>query len=136
MIDLRRAIRAKLIENPVIVANISTFSGAPSIFTVEPIPSDVQLPYMIVSNVSEVPFDTKTEDGREVLTDIRVYSQANGNVSLMDLLVDEIYGTFHNQIIAASGYENVITRVREITVLDEIDVYGRVVTINSKFLKK
>ena len=136
MVGLRGAIFQKLISNENITNNVSEYLGYPSIFTVEPIPTDVELPYVIVSQVSEVPNETKTKDGRSILIDIRIYTNEDGNISLIENLVEEIYQMFHNKEISTNDFENYLLRVVEISNADEEKVYGRIVSIRALFLKK
>jgi len=136
MLELRSKIFQKLISNENITNNVSEYLGYPSIFTVEPIPTDVELPYVIVSQVSEVPNETKTKDGRSILIDIRIYTNEDGNISLIENLVEEIYQMFHNKEISTNDFENYLLRVVEISNADEEKVYGRIVSIRALFLKK
>ena len=136
MVGLRGAIFQKLISNENITNNVSEYLGYPSIFTVEPIPTDVELPYVIASQVSEVPNETKTKDGRSILIDIRIYTNEDGNISLIENLVEEIYQMFHNKEISTNDFENYLLRVVEISNADEEKVYGRIVSIRALFLKK
>jgi len=136
MIGLRGAIFQKLIANGNITSNVSEYLNYPAIFTVEPIPTDVNLPYIIVSQVSEVPNDTKTNDGRELLIDIRIYTQKNGNVNVIENLVEEVYQEFHNEIVVVDNFQNYLLRVVDIVNSDEEEVYGRIVSIRALFSKK
>lgn len=136
MLELRSKIFQKLISNENITNNVSEYLGYPSIFTVEPIPTDVELPYVIVNQVSEVPNETKTQDGRNVLIDIRIYANEDGNISLIENLVEEIYQMFHNQEISTNNFENYLLRVVEILNANEEKVYGRIVSIRALFSKK
>jgi len=136
MIGLRGAIFQKLIANGNITSNVSEYLNYPAIFTVEPIPTDVNLPYIIVSQVSEVPNDTKTHDGRELLIDIRIYTQKNGNVNVIENLVEEVYQEFHNEIVVVDNFQNYLLRVVDIVNSDEEEVYGRIVSIRALFSKK
>lgn len=136
MLELRSKIFQKLISNENITNNVSEYLGYPSIFTVEPIPTDVELPYIIVNQVSEVPNETKTKDGRSILIDIRIYTNEDGNISLIENLVEEIYQMFHNKEISTNDFENYLLRVVEISNADEEKVYGRIVSIRALFLKK
>jgi len=136
MIGLRGAIFQKLIANGNITSNVSEYLNYPAIFTVEPIPTDVNLPYIIVSQVSEVPNDTKTSDGRELLVDIRIYTQRNGNLNVLESLTEEVYQEFHNEIVVVDNFQNYLLRVVDIVNSDEEEVYGRIVSIRALFSKK
>jgi len=136
MIGLRGAIFQKLIANGNITSNVSEYLNYPAIFTVEPIPTDVNLPYIIVSQVSEVPNDTKTSDGRELLVDIRIYTQRDGNLNTLETLTEEVYQEFHNEVVAVDNFQNYLLRVVDIVNSDEEEVYGRIVSIRALFSKK
>jgi len=136
MIGLRGAIFQKLIANGNITSNVSEYLNYPAIFTVEPIPTDVNLPYIIVSQVSEVPNDTKTSDGRELLVDIRIYTQRNGNLNVLESLTEEVYQEFHNEIVVVDNFQNYLLRVVDIVNSDEEEAYGRIVSIRALFSKK
>lgn len=136
MIGLRGAIFQKLIANGNITSNVSEYLNYPAIFTVEPIPTDVNLPYIIVNPVSEVPNDTKTFDGRELLVDIRIYTQRNGNLNVLESLTEEVYQEFHNEIVVVDNFQNYLLRVVDIVNSDEEEVYGRIVSIRALFSKK
>ena len=72
-----KGIYDRLYNDPILRSKINTYNSEPAIFTVEPVPGNARLPYIVVSGpVSDVPFDTKTTLG-EANGDIRCYTENN-----------------------------------------------------------
>ena len=63
-----------------LVALWTTFNSRPAIFTYEPIPKDVEGPYIVtVGEISDEPDDTKDSTGRRVVRDIRIFAPTTGS---------------------------------------------------------
>jgi len=131
---LTQAIYNVLVNDQQLTTMLSDYKGAPAIFTVQPIPEDVKLPYVIVSgNIADAPWDTKLELGREVVRDVRCFTAATGSYQLVEAIAERVRELFHRQKIAVTGYNNVYTTCSgPIVNMTTSEVYGLVVTITFK----
>ena len=124
------AIYSLLATDATLIALLSDYSGQPPIFTAMPIPEGARLPWIITEGeVSNIPFDTKGTEGRELLKDIRCYAEATGSAVDIEAIAERVRTLFHRQELTITGFTNIITLAENILAIDEPDVYGRVVTI-------
>jgi len=132
-----QAIYNKLVEDPILVSMVNLYNNQPAIFTIEPVPGDAELPYIVVSGpVSDVPFDTKTTIGREMLVDIRCYTKNQGSKVLVENMAERVRELFHRQYIPVSGYQNIITECRGPIFIPEDVALGMVVTVRFIFERR
>jgi preprotein translocase subunit Sec63 len=131
--ELTAAFVARLKADATLTALIAKYpvgSGDPAVFSVDPVPEDAVLPYVVtVGEVTQVPEDTKTTRRRRVVRDVRVYADANGGADLIEDAQERIHDLFHRFLLVVTGYATVIAEVAGMGVIDEKDVYGRVVTV-------
>lgn len=129
-----QAIYNRLIGDPTLVGMVNLYNNQPAIFTIEPVPGDARLPYIIVSGpVSDIPFDTKTTIGREMLVDIRCYTENQGSRVLVENMAERVRELFHRQYIPVNGYQNIITECRGPIFIPEDGALGMVVTVRFIF---
>ncbi len=109
----------------------TTGSARPAIFTYEPIPKNVEGPYVItVGEISDEPaLDTKDSTGRRIVRDIRAYVPAKGSTAAIETIADRIRVLFHRVSVSMSGFTTIYVNVSGPIVLDELDVYGRVLSV-------
>ena len=127
-----QAIYDRLANDATLIALLSDYNGSPAIFTVMPIPEDVDLPYIITEGeVSNIPFDTKNSSGREIYRDIRCYTEADGSAVTVETIAERIRTLFHNHELVVSGYDNaMLCEAESLSVAPfEDGVYGRIVTV-------
>jgi hypothetical protein len=125
------AIYNRLRNDATLVAMLSTYNGRPAIFTVDPVPGDAVLPYIVaVGHVADAPWDTKTSRGRNILRDIRCYAEATGSMALVESMAERVRILFHRQKIPVEGYDNVMTTCTG-PIIGPADgsVYGLIVTV-------
>ncbi len=132
-----QAIYNKLVEDPILVSMVNLYNNQPAIFTIEPVPGNARLPYIIVSGpVSDIPFDTKTTIGREMLVDIRCYTENQGSRVLVENMAERVRELFHRQYIPVNGYQNIITECRGPIFIPEDGALGMVVTVRFIFERR
>jgi hypothetical protein len=113
---------------------ISTYNGNPAIFTIDPAPGDVStstnMKFIVTAGeVTQTPFDTKNSLGRNAIRDIRCYAPANGSAIEVEAIAERVRTLFHRQIIAIAGFNNIITNVTGPLAADEVDAYGRILSV-------
>jgi len=114
---------------------LSTYNGRPAIFTVNPVPGDAELPYIVAAgHVADAPWDTKTSRGRDILRDIRCYTEATGSMTLVESMAERVRILFHRQKIPVEGYSNIMT-ICTGPMTGPVDglVYGLIVTVQFVF---
>lgn len=127
---LTSSLYEKLASDPTLTALLATYSGSPAIFTMDPAPGDAQTPYIVTAGeVTQTPFDTKTTLGRTIVRDIRVYDEDSGNPVTVEAIAERVRVILHRQEVTPDGYDFVMSSVSGPIVADELDSYGRVVTL-------
>lgn len=116
-----------------LVAMIESYKGLPAIFTTHPVPGDAKAPYLVtVGEVTQVPWDTKTTRGRDLIRDVRAYAPADGNTIPVEAIIERVRALLHRRPIGIDGFQWVISNVTGPIALDEKDYYGRVVSLSLK----
>lgn len=130
---LTPSIYDKLALDGTLAAMISTYKGSPAVFTTDPAPGDADLPYIVsAGEVAQLPFDTKTTRGRELIRDVRCYAAANGSVVVVEAMAERVRALLHRQSLVIDGYVWIISDCTGPTVADERDVYGRIISLSLK----
>lgn len=126
-----KAFYSTLSGDSTLAAMLSTYGGGAAVFTAMPIPSDVELPYIITEGeIGNLAFGTKVLNGREIIRDVRCYGEASGSAELIEDIAERVRALFHNQNIAVNGYNaSFLTEAQNILTADEDGVYGRIVTV-------
>lgn len=123
----------KLKADATLTGYLSSYSGNPAIFLAAPVPRDASLPCLIIEgSIADTPADNLTDDGRDILTDVRVYTDAKGLPTQIEQIVERIRTLLHHQNITVTGWSNLLTRVENIQAgATEPDVYARVLSIRT-----
>lgn len=90
-----------------ITSRLAVYNAKPAIFNdMRNIPHDAALPYVVINgSQSDIAYDTKTTVGRDVVTNISVYSAESDDSSLVDDVAEAIRGLFHRSPpMTISGY--------------------------------
>lgn len=125
------AVYDRLRNDTALAAMLSTYNGRPAIFTTEPIPGDAALPYIVTAgHVSDAPWDTKTSRGRDIMRDIRCYTEATGSMVAVESMAERVRQMFHQQKIPVEGHSNVMTACTG-PIIGPTDgtAYGLIVTV-------
>lgn len=109
---------------------LSTYDGAPAIFTTDPAPGDATLPYIVsAGEIAQTPFDTKTTRGRIVTRDIRCYTAASGSAVTVETIAERVRVLLHRVEITIADHEWIMAECSGPMTADEQDAYGRIVTV-------
>jgi len=129
MSDMTKAVFDVLNGDGPLTALLGTTEGAPSIFTSD-VPGNAVFPYLVsIGEINQLPFDDKTQEGREVDRDIECYADADGDARTVEDIAEKVRALFHRKMMTIANFTNVITRVRGPHVNDGDGYYGRVVTV-------
>lgn len=110
---------------------LAQYEDLPAIFTIDPVPGNADLPYIVTpGEISQVPFDTKLSQGRNLIRDVRCYTPANGSSILVEAIAERVYFLLHRKEISISGYQWLISDCTGPIVANEQDVYGRIISLN------
>ena len=109
---------------------LSSYRGAPAVFTTDPAPGDAELPYIVsAGHVSDVPFDSKTTRGRDLRRDIRCYAPANGSAAAVEAIAERVRALLHRRPLDVEGFGVFLTECSGPVAADEPEAYGRIVTV-------
>ena len=125
-----KPIYEKLAGDTTLKSLISTYKTKPAIFTIDPVPSDAELPYIIVTGaVSQTPFDTKSTLGRQIWVDIRCYTKATGSVEAVDTIAERVRDLLHRVLITGTGFTTITSTVDGYIVANDDYAHGRILTL-------
>ena len=109
---------------------LKQWEGRPAIFTYEPVPKDVELPYVITAGeIANEPNDSKDTTGRRITRDIRVYTDRTGSTAAIESLAERIRTLFHRSSISITGFKTIYVNVSGPRIADEDKVYGRILSV-------
>lgn len=119
-------------DNATLTALLSTYRTLPAVFTGE-VPDDAALPYVLIDAVNDDPgpLDIKNNVGRQIVRDVKAFTNRNGSVATVESIAEEIRNTFHRKAssISITGFTTVIAQVSGPAPLDDDQAFGRVVTV-------
>lgn len=96
--DLQRTIFDTLNANAALVAMLSTYNGQPAIFDEVPQANDagnpLDFPYVVIGSAQDSPFDTDNSAGKEVVTEVHVWSRT-ANFVETKAIQGQIYNSLH-----------------------------------------
>jgi len=117
--NLAAAIYDRLASDATLTAMLSTYGGAPAVFTADPAPGDAELPYIVTAGqTADAPFDTKTTRGREVWRDVRCYAAASGSCVIVDQIAERVRVLVHRSPLTVDSHTNWLAEVSGPIVAD------------------
>jgi len=120
----------RLSADLVLVGMLASYDGAPAIFTIDPVPGDAVLPYVVSSgDVADTSFDTKLDLGRRIWRDVRCYTEADGDSIPVELIAERVRGLLHRHRLVVAGYGTLVAECSGPRAANEQDVYGRIVSV-------
>lgn len=109
---------------------LATYEEEPAIFTVDPVPKNADLPYIVsAGDVAASPWDTKDKQGREVWRDVRCYASANDSAMAIEAIAERVRWLFHRRPLVVAGQECIVAECSGPVSADESDAYGRIITV-------
>jgi hypothetical protein len=124
------AIYDELVADSTLTALLSTYESLPAIFTVDPAPGDADLPYIVISPITDqAPFDTKTSQGRIVRVDVRCYTEATGSAVDIEAISERVRALLHRVSLTIDDHAWLWSLCFGPISADEEDAYGRIVTV-------
>jgi hypothetical protein len=114
-----------------LIALLNSYGGQPAIFTTDPAPGDAVLPYIVTAGeVAQSPADTKNSRGRQLMRDVRCYTANSGSAVTVEAIAERVRVLLHRFELVISNWQTVIADCTGPVVADELDAYGRIVTVN------
>jgi hypothetical protein len=129
---LSQAFYDRLAGDGTLTALLSTYEGAPAVFTNDPAPPDAVLPFVVTAGEFAVaPFDTKTRNGRTVYRDVRCYAKELGSAEQIEDIAERVRALFHRYALPVGGFTTVLCDVSGPTPAPDDDetVTGRIVSV-------
>jgi hypothetical protein len=131
MSAITAAIYDRLAGDDILTVIVTQYEGSPAIFTTDPAPGDAELPYLVTAGaVSQVPFDTKTTRGRDLIRDVRCYAPADGSAVVVEAMAERVRLLLHRQPLSITGFGWLLSNVTGPIVADERDAYGRILSLS------
>lgn len=117
--NLTQAIYNRMATDAQLTAQLATYRGAPAIFTADPVPAEAARPYVVsAGTVADVPFDTKTTQGRQITRDIRIVADATGSLAALEAMAERVRTLFHRAPLGGiDGMENVVAEVAGLAMI-------------------
>ncbi len=127
------AIYDRLAGDATLTGLLATYGDAPAVFTMDPAPGDATLPYIVTAGeVTQTPWDTKQTRGRELIRDVRCYAADNGSAETVEAIAERVRALLHRHELSVSGYQTVVAECNGPITADELDAYGRIISISLK----
>ena len=102
---LTQGIYDYLAGDPTLIGMLASYEGAPAIFTIDPVPGDAVLPYLVsAGDVTDTSFDTKLDRGRRIWRDVRCYATADGDSMPVEQIAERVRALLHRHILTVAGY--------------------------------
>lgn len=132
MVAITNALYDQLAGDTGLTDLLATYSGAPAIFTVSPVPSDALLPYIITyGDLTVTRDDDTTTRGFEITRDIFIYAENTGSVASIETISETLANVLHKKSLNLTGYKTTRLNVSgPVEAPTDDTLYGRVVTIN------
>lgn len=130
---LTAAIDAVLAGDTTLTAMLSRYDGGPAIISADPVPFDVERPYVVIRGaMHDTSFGGKVDDttGREIHLDIAAYTDATGSSALIDSIVERIRALLHKVPLTVGAFTNIIAQCTAgpLQVPTDPRIMGRVLT--------
>ena len=127
---LTQAVYDRLSGDAALVGMLASYEGAPAIFTIDPVPGDAVLPYVVsAGDVTDTSFDTKIDRGRRIWRDVRCYATADGDAMPVEQIAERVRALLHRHILTVVGYGVLVAECSGPIASNEQDAYGRIVTV-------
>lgn len=136
MRDVTRSIYRFLKADSKLPTLIGSYAGSSSIFTSIPVPETAGNPFVSISgSVSDIDFGTKNSQMRSVSVLVGVYTDADGNVDLVEEIGEHLRDILGHKInteakLNIRHWDAVVVGTSGPIVNDVEDLYGRVITVD------
>jgi hypothetical protein len=119
------AIQARLLGDAATVANLSQYHSQPAVVKSDPIPGDLKRPFIMVSGPhNETRFDSKNTLGTDTQYTVDVVCNADGNITLLDGIVDAAKRALHRRPISWGGTHPVTGIIAEVVSVSVMPTDG------------
>ena len=115
---------------------LDEYASNPAIFSIDPIPDDVELrngkAYVIIGPaIGNTPDDTKTVEGRQVVRQITICTNAKGSADVVENAAERVRTLFHRyDDLVVTGFNVLIAKAAgPIVGPSDKYTYSRIVTV-------
>ena len=131
------AIYDRLVDDYDLGVLLASYGGMPAVFTVDPVPGDAELPYVVTAGQAWTrAFDTKTTRGRELMRDVRCYAEADGSASLVEAIAECVRALLHRQLLRIEGFGVWLMECSGPVAVSEPDAYGCIVSVRMMIVEE
>lgn len=113
MSAVAQALYARLAGDAALTVLLSTYEGTPAIFTGKLVPEDADRPYLwIPAAMTDQPFDTKIELGRDTEREVWVVCDNAGSMAPVETIAERVRALLHRAAFPISGGSVIIAEAR------------------------
>lgn len=131
-----QAFYSRMVGDATLTAMLGTFGGAASVFTKTPLPAGMSLedngPYILTTGqATDTPgdADTKNSRGRDIIRDIKCYTDLDRSPADVDAIAERVLFLFHKQSFTVTGFSIIVSAAEGPIEADEDDAFGRIVSV-------
>lgn len=134
--SLTASIYQRLASDSTLTSLLASYKGNPAIFTVDPAPSDANLPYLVtegnVLDTTQITQNTKQRTATHTVRDIKIYTEATGTSKPIETIAERVWELFDRQALTIDGWTSVVVRADRpiLGPTGDASSYGRVVTLD------
>ncbi len=117
-------------------ALVAAYDGRSAVFT-DDVPEDASRPYVVLRNLSDAPFDTKGQHGRDIRREVLCVADNTGSTEVVEDLCETVRALLHDSTtLAATGYDTVIAEIESgpVPVPTDDSVYAFALTLRWRLL--
>lgn len=133
MKEVTKAIFDRLNGDATLTGGLAAYpaaAGTKAIFSRRPVPPDAVPPWVVIQEVSGIPFDTKTSRGRDLLYDVSVFADATGSIVTVEDLVERCRTLLHRHLLSVAGWTTIIADVTgPVEAPTDETLYGRTISL-------
>ena len=131
---ITQAIYDRLVGDATLTELLATYRDGPAIFTADPAPGDASKPFIVTAGeVTQTPFDAKNSRGRRAWRDVRCYAEADGSALTIEAIAERVRALLHRYRIDVDGFGVLVADCAGPVAADEVDAYGRILTVQFLF---
>lgn len=133
MKEVTQALYTRLHGDGTLAAALANYPAAgptKAVFSRRPVPPDALPPWVVIQEVSGIPFDTKTSRGRDLLYDVSVFGNATGSIAAVEDLVERCRTLLHRHLLSVAGWTTIIADVTgPVEAPTDETLYGRTISL-------
>lgn len=126
-----------LAADATILAALATYKSLPAIFQEGDVPEEADKPYIVLpAPASDLPDDTQTSQGRDLLLDASVFATNDGDPTTVDAIKERVRVLLHHIDPPIAGFTVAQFSVTGIVADRDEYVYHRAITVRVRLTQQ